>query len=791
VSELSFGGSSASVAAVTEARTCAARLAVAGCALWSAACGAGNPETSVLVTHPPVVRTPFDPRERALPGDASLVRLDDLVGQAEFSADPEAPAGVDRVWEFDGGAEGWTLTGGGGPAVENGRLVWNVGPESTGVLSPPLGVKFQDLRAIEVRLAASAGDQMRLWWSGRKDFEQKLSLVTEIHPGDEPLRYLVKTATLRGHEGESVDRLRLDPTNGAPARVAVESVRLIGREGAYAGKGHGLSQETLANQVRNVVFHRAPSEIAWKLTLPPGARLDAGAGLLEARSGATLSVRVEEGGRRTEVARQTVTDDSTWHEMQADLSRWGGKPVRLVLKSESATPGQIVLWSNPMIAGTPPEKRPRPNVLIYLIDTLRADHLSAYGNANPTSPALDRLAGEGVLFEKCSSPAPWTRPSVSSLLTSLPPPCHGVTDQGLALSTGVVTLAEQLRMAGYVTAAFITSSHAGSSAALEQGYDFLYESPAISKSDEPPDVWHKKTPEEKSSALVNEALAPWLQRYGGAPFFLYLHVMDPHAPYLPPAPYDTMFTGAYPGTITGGFDEKTGFATARTREDLAHVRALYDGDIRHNDHSFEDLIEALRARGALDDTLIVVISDHGEEFHEHGQFEHGSSLHCELLDVPLIMRFPGTLPAGIRVSTRVTSLDVMPTVLGTAGLTPNPDVQGVSLLPLVTGKGGAEFTDRPIFGWRKTKRGEEHVSIERGTLKAIVRGNKVELFDRASDPGEQHDLARKHPDDARRLADEARAWLASRLRVTVAGETERVTVDEEEREWLKSLGYIN
>ena len=346
-------------------------------------------------------------------------------------------------------------------------------------------------------------------------------------------------------------------------------------------------------------------------------------------------------------------------------------------------------------------------------------------------------------------------------------------------------------MAGYVTAAFITSSHAGSSAALEQGYDFLYESSAISKSDAPPEVWHKKTPDEKHSGLVNQALAPWLARYGGEPFFLYLHVMDPHAPYLPPPPYDRMFTGDYHGSITGDFDEKTGFATARSPEDLAHVLALYDGDIRHNDDRFAELVESLRARGVLDNTLIVVISDHGEEFHEHGQFEHGSSLHGELLDVPLIMRLPGTFPPGTRVPSRVSSLDIMPTVLAAASLTPNPDVQGIDLLPLAQGRGDAGAWERPIFGWRKTKRGEEHVSLERGPLKVIVRGDKVELYDRSSDPGEQHDLSRERPEDAKRLADEARAWLASRMRITVAGESERVTVDEEEREWLKSLGYIN
>jgi arylsulfatase A-like enzyme len=675
-----------------------------------------------------------------------------------------------------------------------------VEPGSEGLVSPQLDIPLRDLRAIEIRMAASSGERLRLWWRGSGPFHRKFSLVSEIKPGAQVVSYIVKTSTLRGYEGLRLTGLRLDPTDGAPADVAVESIGLIGREGLYEGKDHGIGQENLANQVRHVLYHRAPSRITWEASLPPAARLDVGAGLLDAGEGADLSILLEDRGKTFTLWRQRITDDSSWHDVTVDLSRWAGRHVGLAFDAATGRPGQVVLWSNPMVASRLPASgtAPPPNVLIYLVDTLRADRLRAYGGANPTSPALDRLAAEGVMFQNCSASASWTRPSVASLLTSLAPPSHGVTDHGLAIPAGVVTLAEQMRQAGYVTAAFITSTHAGSSANLQQGYDFMYESPAVTGDVRLIEQGRKKDFSRKKSSLINKALLPWLERYGERPFFLYLHAMDPHSPYLPPEPYDRMFATGYDGPVNGGLDEKTGFAAARTRQELDHILSLYDAEIRYTDDRIGELLDALRARGVLDRTLVVITSDHGEEFREHGGFEHGQSLYRELLDVPLVMRLPGVLPAGVRVQRRVSGLDVMPTVLDIAGIEPNADVQGSSLLGM-GGQGSARgdaFSSGAgaggaVFSWRQTKKSGEEVSIERGPLKAYVTGDgRVRLFDRTSDPFEQRDVSGERPEEARVLGEEARLWLRSLPRITTPGESTRVTVDEEERRWLKALGYI-
>ncbi len=740
--------------------------------------------------HPTVDRVAFDARDKSINRDPSLIRLDDRLSDASFTANPGSKAAPGTAWEFDAGDEGWTSTEGAPGVVADGAVRWKAGAGAPGILSPPLDLEFGDLRAIEIRMSAPAARRLRLWWSGSKAFDPKFTIVQELVSDGASASYVIRTGTLRGYEGLRLTALRLDPSDGEAAEVAVESVRLIGKEGMYDGRAHGVGQEMIANESRHVLFHRAPSQVSWTLEVPKGARLDIGTGLLDAKPPAALSVAIADGAKRTQLLRQVVSDETQWTDHSVDLSKWGGRKVTLTLSAESKRPGQVVLWSNPSITGAAPGPRP-PNVIVYLVDTLRADHLGLHGHRNATSPAIDALGAEGAVFDRCRSAAAWTRPSVASLVTSLPPPAHGVTDHGLAASDGVVTLAEQLRRAGYLTAAFCTSSHPGISSNLQQGYDVFLEPPAITKDPGLVEEGRDKDFTKKNSVYLNRAVIPRLDALRDRPFFLYIHSMDPHAPYEPPPPYDTMFATGYQGPIGGGFEGPGSFENASTPEELAHVRALYDGDIRGNDDHIGELIAALKERGLLDRTLVVITSDHGEEFREHGRFEHGQSLHNELLHVPLAMRLPGVVPSGKRVAAPVSGLDVMPTILEIAGLTANPDVQGRSLVPLM--QGGASngpATARPVFSWRINKSGEEQVAVEEGGLKAITGGGKVALYDAVSDPAEEHDLAGSRGADAERLVAAGRQWLEGQRRIVVPGEQAKVAVDEEQRKWFEALGYI-
>jgi len=757
-------------------------------------CGSSRPEEFRFENRPVANRKSFDPRERPVASGFSLIRLDDADHAPEYSPDSPAVEGASRAFEFGSSAGGWTFPNGGTPPTGAGGLAWNVTRGREGIVSPRLDIAFRDLRAIEVVIAATAGQRMRLWWSrGDKFDDDKFSIGSEIQTGPETQRYVVKTSTLNGYEGLRLAHLRLDPTDGASAKVRVLGIRLVGREGLYAGRGHGIAQESLSNQVRHVVFNRAPSRITWKVLVPERSRLEVGCGLLDARQGAAFTVSVEDGGKIHEVASARVAEDDRWYDLSADLSPWAGRTVQVALSVVSPTPGQLVLWSNPLIAPAPIEaEKRRPNVLVYLVDTLRADHLGTYGHRNATSPAIDRLAAEGVLFEHCASAAAWTRPSVASLLTSLAPPSHGITRAGLAVSDGVVTLAEQMRQAGYITAGFLTSTHAGMSANMQQGYDFLFEMPAVIGTARLIVQGLDKDFSKKNSVFVNRVFFDWLGRYADQPLFLYLHTIDPHAPYEPPAPYDRMFATGYTGPVDGSHDPARGFRTARTEAELNHVRSLYDGDIRCNDDQIGELTKELDRRNLLARTLLVVTSDHGEEFFEHGNFEHSRSLHAELTRVPLVMRLPGLLPAGRRVAVSVSALDVMPTILEIAGLTPNPDVQGKSLLPEMTGKDGERTgQERLVYSWRQNRKGEEEVSVEREPLKAIwsVRGT-IHLYDHTADPLEQRDLARERREEAAVFAGQAKAWLLSRSRIRSEGASGAILVDAREREWLEALGYL-
>ena len=271
-----------------------------------------------------------------------------------------------------------------------------------------------------------------------------------------------------------------------------------------------------------------------------------------------------------------------------------------------------------------------PNIIVILVDTLRADHLGCYGYARPTSPFLDSLAARAVFFESCSAVAPRTEPSVASLFTSLYPSRHGavnsltVRDQKQVLPERVVTLAEMFRANGYGTAAVLTNGNASARFGYAQGFET---SPMLH--------------DARAAAVGTRALAELGKLGAERPFFLYLHYMDPHSPYLPPVPYQNHFDPEYRGTILGTSHEQifrilAGEETATAR-DIEHLIAQYDGEILYLDQALRTLFSALRAEGYLENTLILFTADHGEEFWDHGKLFHGYTLYQEQLHVPLFV----------------------------------------------------------------------------------------------------------------------------------------------------------
>jgi len=459
-----------------------------------------------------------------------------------------------------------------------------------------------------------------------------------------------------------------------------------------------------------------------------------------------------------------------------------------------------------------------PGVLLITIDTLRADHLSAYGYARRTSPNLDALAAQGALFEVAYSEANSTNPSHTTILTGTHSQTHGVVDtpQGFSVA-GLPTLAERLQAAGYATAAIVSAHHLNQGpSGLGRGFDTYV------------DV-------EDTQRRATDSLAParqWIAAHADQPFFLWLHLFDPHALYEPPAPYDTRFPSAPSPridvilgrltrddffrsqplsaderhTLTNQFrlPFRASIGLNRigvTASELAYLTALYDGEIAYTDAMLGELFADLSRLGLDDKTLVVVTADHGEAFGEHGFYCMHRTIYEETLRVPLILRYSGRISPGQRLQVPVHHVDIAPTVLQYAGLPLSKTLAGEGLAPLISD--GAPFPTRPVFAVHTNlnaamvRDGPWKLIFSRPEVKAnwiaaskregripLIHPVSEELYDIASDPGETKDVADINPTIVERL----RRLYAERFPANATIPSGR-PVDAETSERLRALGY--
>ncbi|MBL8860929.1 MAG: sulfatase [Planctomycetes bacterium] len=353
----------------------------------------------------------------------------------------------------------------------------------------------------------------------------------------------------------------------------------------------------------------------------------------------------------------------------------------------------------------------RPNVLILSIDTLRADHLGCYGYERPTSPRIDDFAAGAILFEEAHTTAPWTLPALASLHTGLTSSAHGCDRIETRLDTEYVTLAEHLRDAGWDTALVACHVFLGSGYGLQQGFTHVDQHLITTAAELDQSVTSPGMTERGLRFLEAKAGAA-----DGVPWLLWLHYFDPHADYL----------------VHEGFHEP--FGTAREID-------CYDGEIAFTDHHIGRVLAALDALGLQQDTIVILVADHGEEFGEHGDFRHGTNLYQEVMRVPLILRAPGLGPA--RIAEPVGITDVLPTLLELCGVPARRPMEGQSLLPLVRGEAGAPRELLLEVRWRD---GQDLRGLRHGAWKYCEyrqRGQGPDLlFDLAHDPRERHDRNR-------------------------------------------------
>jgi arylsulfatase A-like enzyme len=451
-----------------------------------------------------------------------------------------------------------------------------------------------------------------------------------------------------------------------------------------------------------------------------------------------------------------------------------------------------------------------PNVLLISIDSLRPDHLHCYGYGPETSPNIDRLAAEGVVFEHVIADSSWTLPTHVSLLTGLTSQVHRVTFDGHRLAPERTTLPEVLGAAGYRTHGIWSGPYLHPIFGFDQGFgpgDYVgvigpsaYDDPDFFGGDDPREVARTRRQLNQAShrtitsPAVTRRAVDFLEAHGNEPFFLFLHYFDVHYDYVPPEEIWRRFDPDYRGNLTSvPFSDDGRINREMPEGELRHLRALYDGEIFFTDHYVGRLLDALERLGLADETLVVLTSDHGEEFFEHGEKGHRKNLFDETLRVPLVLRLPGHLEAGTRVTTQARHIDVLPTILDLLGLDGPEEVQGRSLVS--ASEGEAEPASREALSRLVLPGSRSSVALRTAAWKLIVRGDEERspaLYDLVADPDEARPLeAEAH---AQRLAD-AESVLArwetdeARLAASLPSSEIEIEVPQDVRDALEQLGY--
>lgn len=649
-----------------------------------------------------------------------------------------------------------------------------------------------------------------------------------------PLRITLRARGFRGSEvlaawdGDSVpvrlvsdtgdDALGTLPTDGAFARVIIDipqatggehalTLRVRGGSGTHAGRAATLALDWMrvgdpsdsSVDERNApqgltallgdqpLLRLQPDErVGYTLRIPAGARLR---GVL--RTGSGVSVTASRDGRAS-AALPTLSPGT----FDVDLAEFEGELVRIELTAPTG-PAAVTELVRPSVVvlgpATPTDssvRRPR-NVLLYLVDTLRADHLQPYNQGTRVrTPGLGTFVQNAVTMRRAHSQENWTKPSVATLLSSLMPWEHTAVEEASVVPDSVALLPELLRDHGFFTGSFIANGYVSDRFGFQQG-------------------WHTyrnyiREGRRNDAEFVAADVLQWLDdREDTRPFFLYVHTIDPHVPYRRRedtlALYgDTRYAG--PAAVANNADllgrVKLGRVTLAAA-DRAHLEALYDGEITYHDIHFQSILDGLERRHLANDTLVIITSDHGEEFWDHGSVGHGHSVYEELLHVPMFVRHPG-LPAE-RSSVRelgddVGLVDVVPTIFDALGLPAPEGISGRSFLPALMG----QSTSAPVAtvsGFMENWR-----TVTLSDLKLIHRANGTfRLFDLAADPHEENDLATQRPIAVRHL----RALLGLRLadadpvaRAARRGARPRqhqattTRIDPETAAQLRALGYM-
>jgi len=592
------------------------------------------------------------------------------------------------------------------------------------------------------------------------------------------------------------------PSGQDTSAFAPEEIQLDLVEAFPVARAHAGHLGALATVQDGEITIPPGSAVSWSVRMPSRGGFGAtyfAAPMSRDDSGKTAALLLVEsdGGLQRQIRLDTCTSGC-----RVALGEFGGQIARVTARAPKRGDAPLIL-GGPVLFGDPPVEiargdasgSPRPPIILYLMDTLRADKLGALGNPDGLTPSIDAFAEGATIFEETIAQAPWTKPSVASIFTGQFARVHRIITMQGVLPDSALTMAELFSDHDYVTGAVVTNGLVDADFGFDQGFDHF-----IREKGRAPDVpglsGFRKNKPAIDSDIAQAAVWPWLDGLeGDAPFLLYVHVLDPHAPHFPPEPFLGRFVPELDRFDLGSME------SVRAMDDLARdgkrpdareraqFESLYDAEIAHNDHQFGLFLDQLRERGIYDDALIVLVSDHGEAFWEHGHRGHGKALHEELLRVPLIVKAPHQSDAR-RVTSMAQHVDLLPTFADYADIERPPGLHGESLRSLIELGDAARKGLEPVIA---VSMGMSGTAIRQGRWKLVKRPgpqHPLELYDIEVDPMERRNLARHHPIRVRYLLEEVSRIEARNAALSAPVEVVEREISDEKTEELRALGYI-
>jgi arylsulfatase A-like enzyme len=714
----------------------------------------------------------------------------------EFIMERDLPVPAPMVWNFSDAEGSWVVVQDmeklSADAEPNAYESRNSGAQFLPLFaSEKLDLIADDVETIVVRIRVSKGRKIYLLWEVNngtsRSSKQLASFLGQGHiqrtPHQSYLAYILQhdqfvEYTFNMHNNNywngKITRLWLMPSDEEGAIISVDYIKVMPKNYRFLKEQAGTTEIFIDNIYVRSFFTRSSTSIKIPVKADDGDTFDVAIAKRNSKKPVHYAVVLKTAVDENVLQEGALDENERWLPLRVSLPVF--KKGQLILKTASDEPDSLFYWGNPIIFKT--KSNPAPlNIILYVIDALRADHLGLYGYERNTSPNIDALAKESLVFEHCIAQAPWTRSSMASLLTSTYPDVNGMITDRERVPDHLKTLPEVLSEGGYYTAAFVQNPNCGHDAGLAGGYDYMIEGAAI--------------PGVHSSKVLNELVFPWLERNRSKPFFLYIHTMDTHIGYAP----EEQFSGTFSRTITDSNIKKDQIQAqdlekVKTEADKAYVVAKYDEAILTNDYRFGQLLQRLRDLNLYDNTLIIVTADHGEQFQEHGWWEHGHTCYQEDIRVPLIMRIPG-MAGPVRFTQPVQSIDLFPTVATLLHLAAPATAQGEAIIFPATG----ELRKNNMFAVSEQLAGgsnRRYRTISDGHTKAIkdLDKNCLYLYDLRRDPLERRDIARKKKREVERYKNILKELEGTNSKRRILQRQQKSLVDEKVMDELKSLGYL-